>query len=99
MESRDWSIGLLMQALSALSTPPDDLDGLEARLRAAPVSVPLADLCLDSLGAMEFCIHLELEAGVVVTPDDLVLCASADQLLMLLRLRSAVDTTGAEEAL
>jgi acyl carrier protein len=97
MEFNDQSRTLLLQALSALSTPPDDLVGLEARLRTDEGSVLLAELRLDSLGAMEFCIHLELESGVIVTPEELILCGSAEQLLSLVRLRMKRDASGAEE--
>ncbi len=63
---------MIGSALRSLSLPPQDLEGLEAELRRDHASLPIEHLGLDSLGRMEFCIHLELDHGVVITPETLI---------------------------
>jgi hypothetical protein len=46
--------------------------------------LPLARLGLDSLGRMEFCIHLELDHGVPLTPDRLLAMGELGELLAFL---------------
>lgn len=90
------TIAMVMQALAALSLPPPDLPGIEARMVAGEDSVLVDDLGLDSLGAMEFCIYFELELGFVVTPEDLLTSRSTASLLPFLESRLSVDGAGAQ---
>ena len=77
------AISMVMQALAALSLPPPDLSGIESRMLVGENLTLVDDLGLDSLGAMEFCIYLELELEIVVIPEDLILCDSATKLICL----------------
>lgn len=76
---------MVLAVLGSISQPPDRLESLEVLLRAEPQRLTLTDLGLDSLGLLEFCIGLEIDHGVVVSPERLVGVHSADQLLRLLR--------------
>lgn len=69
----------------ALSVPPGNLDAITESLRLRSTVMPISELGLDSLGAMELCIHLELQHGLQVTPADLVMMRSTEQLLAMLR--------------
>jgi hypothetical protein len=85
-ESLQDSVSALVAALSVLSVPPSNLDAIAESLRSRSPVMPISELGLDSLGAMELCIHLELEHGLDVTPADLVMMRSTEQLLEMLRL-------------
>ena len=82
----------LLSALGALSVPPPGLAELQQRLSPAAADGPalplepwpLARLGLDSLGRMEFCIHLELDHGVPLTPDRLLAMGELGELLAFL---------------
>ncbi len=86
----DPSVVLLVSALAALSVPPPGLAHIQTRLEAATAGpapleqLPLAHLGLDSLGRMEFCIHLELDHGVPLTPDRLMAMGELGELLAFL---------------
>jgi large subunit ribosomal protein L1 len=62
-----------------------NLNAIMEALRLRSPVMPISELGLDSLGAMELCIHLELEHGLHVTPADLVMMRSTEQLLAMLR--------------
>ena len=53
-------------------------------LSPALAQFPLARLGLDSLGRTEFCIHLELDHGVPLTPDRLAAMQALGELLAFL---------------
>jgi acyl carrier protein len=72
---------LLIAALASISQPPPDLDQLAEGLRRDPASISLADLGLDSLGRLEVCIALEIDHGVLITPETVASLHGADQLL------------------
>ena len=72
---------LLLAALAAISQPPADLHELEQQLRQDPARLSLADLGLDSLGRLEACIALEIDHGVLITPEALAPLSDAEQLL------------------
>jgi hypothetical protein len=86
------ALARLLSALAALSVPPPGLAELQHRLSAAAADgpalplepLPLAQLGLDSLGRMEFCIHLELDHGVPLTPDRLLAMDELGELLAFL---------------
>ena len=78
-------VSVVLTVLGSISQPPERLEDLERLLRAKPQQLTLTDLGLDSLGLLEFCISLEIDHGVVVSPERLVGAHSADQLLRLLR--------------
>lgn len=96
-DCRQATISMVMDALGGLSLPPPDLAGIRARLLAGCDSPLVNELGLDSLGAMEFCIHLELEAGLVVTPEDLLITRSTQSLLFFLesKVKDAPDVQAA----
>lgn len=78
-------VTVVLAVLASISQPPARLEDLGTLLRSEPERLTLADLGLDSLGLLEFCIGLEIDHGVVVSPERLVGVHSADQLLRLLR--------------
>jgi len=47
----------------------------------------LADLEMDSLGEMEFCIEIELSTGITLVPSELAALASTDDVERWLRAR------------
>ncbi|MFM1798335.1 MAG: hypothetical protein RLZZ117_613 [Cyanobacteriota bacterium] len=71
----------LLAALSSISLPPSDLDQVGAQLREDPAALSLVDLGLDSLGGLEMCIALELNHGLLLTPELLRGLSDAGQLL------------------
>lgn len=93
-DRRRLTVPMVIDALASLSLPPADLPGIRTRLMAGDDFELVDDLGLDSLGAMEFCIQLELEAGLVVTPEDLLITGSVQSLLLLLEAR--LETDGAD---
>jgi hypothetical protein len=75
------ALAVLVAALEAVTVPPAGLPALRAAPQASLERFPLAGLGLDSLGRMEFCIQLELDHGVPLTPDRLVAMAELGELL------------------
>lgn len=86
------ALAVLLSALAAVTVPPSGLASLRQRLVADswlpgadppdPLQrFPLASLGLDSLGRMEFCIQLELDHGVPLTPDRLLAMQELGELL------------------
>ena len=84
---RKRSIAMVMEALTSLSVPPQNLSEIYASLVSDRHMFLTEDLGLDSLGSMEFCIHLELEFGCVVSPDDLLKASSAANLLSFIEIK------------
>ena len=78
---REFNIHVLGDCLSAMSVPPQGLDKLLDRISSGECLDLLRDLGLDSLGSMEFCIQLEIETGIVVTPEVLIRLKTTDKLL------------------
>lgn len=78
-------LALIAGALGSLSLPPPNLEELEAELLCHHTTMPLMRLGLDSLGRMEFCIHLELDHGVVITPETLLTIDTVEELIQLIR--------------
>lgn len=74
-------VAQLVATLASISLPPPDLDRLAEMLRRDPARLSLADLGLDSLGRLEACIALEIDQGVVITPETVAALHGADQLL------------------
>jgi acyl carrier protein len=77
-------VAQLVAALTVISLPPSDLDQLASQLRREPARLSLIDLGLDSLGRLEACIALELEHGVLITPESVAPLQDAEQLLRLI---------------
>ena len=77
-------VAQLVAALTVISLPPSDLDQLASQLRHEPARLSLIDLGLDSLGRLEACIALELEHGVLITPESVAPLQDAEQLLRLI---------------
>lgn len=70
-----------MDSLLAQSVPGQGVDELIARLRRQAETMELVELGFESLGLMEFCLHLELDHGVPLTPDDVLELAAVSELL------------------
>jgi acyl carrier protein len=81
MSAASEHVALLLTALASISVPPSDLDKLTLALHSEPARLTLEDLGLDSLGRMEACITLEIDHGVLITPEEMGSLYSADQLL------------------
>lgn len=80
------AVETVLDALATLSMPPQDPEHLRQSLLAGTPGLLLDSLGLvDSLSAMEFCIHLELAHGVVITPDQLEEMADAQALLLAIQ--------------
>lgn len=62
---------LVVEALRAANVPGLDDDPRIGQFVAGTGDVDLAELDLDSLGAMEFCIYIEVNHGVSIVPDTL----------------------------
>ena len=60
---------------------------------ASDTNIVLADLGMDSLGEMEFCIAIELATGVTLVPADLAELKSTDAIER--RIRETLDETSA----
>lgn len=90
-ESFNTSINAVVAALGALSVPPGNLSSIAESLRHRSDETPISELGLDSLGAMELCIQLELEYGLHVTPADLAVLRSVGELLDMLRHNIQLD--------
>lgn len=71
----------LIDSLLAQSVPGSLIDQVISRLRADAEAMSLAELDFDSLGLMEVCLHLELDHGVPLTPDDVLQLTSVSDLL------------------
>lgn len=67
---------VLMEAITAARAGFSPEEDLAAAIRQGGATVALADLDYDSLAWMEFCISIELNTGVELTPDHLVQCVS-----------------------
>ena len=75
------ALAVVLSALAAVTVPPSGLPALRAGTLPALQRFPLAGLGLDRLGRMEFCIQLELDHGVPLTPDRLLAMESVGDLL------------------
>lgn len=93
VEQADASLNIVSDvcdALSSLSLPPAGIERLKTLSKEQFCMVSLNALGIDeSLGAMEFCIQLEIACGIVVTPEDLVAVYSAGELVELIEARLA----------
>ena len=67
-----------------MSVPPPRLDDLLKKIASGESLDLYEDLGLDSFGAMEFCIHLELETSLVVTPEDIAKLKSSKMLVKVI---------------
>ncbi|MCP9928328.1 acyl carrier protein [Cyanobium sp. CH-040] len=78
---RAQALDALVDSLLAQSVPGADIDAVIAQLRSQAETMALEELGLESLGLMEVCLHLELDHGVPLTPDDVLLMKSVRELL------------------
>ena len=67
---------ILIAAVTAARAGFAPEEDLAAAILRGGATVRLADLNYDSLAWMEFCISVELNTGVELTPDHLVQCES-----------------------
>lgn len=79
--AREAGLAVVLSALAAVTVPPSGLVALRGGTLPSLQRFPLAALGLDSLGRMEFCIRLELDHGVPLTPDRLVAMQELEELL------------------
>ena len=77
-------VNIVISALASLSAPPIDLAMIRKKITESPSSVSSQEMGLDSLGAMEFCIHLELDCDVVISPEDLLGVENAGLLMSII---------------
>ncbi|HJN36065.1 MAG: phosphopantetheine-binding protein [Prochlorococcus sp.] len=80
-------VEIMISALASLSVPPLELEVMRENISDSADTVSTQAMGLDSLGAMEFCIHLELDHGVVISPEDLLAVEHAAQLLSIVKAR------------
>lgn len=104
------SLRVLISGLEAISVPPPELHDLRALLDDSPDPVsapggdrplhtlPLQSLGLDSLGRMEFCIQLEIDHGVPLTPDQLVEMSDLGELLAFIEASQPSDPLSSQPA-
>ncbi len=71
---------LIVEALQAANVPGVGNHSRIASFLAGEGEVELAELDFDSLGAMEFCIHIEVHHGLSLLPDRLREIATLGQL-------------------
>ena len=55
------------------------------------IDISLSDLEIDSLAAMEFCIYLELNCGIEITPDELEDIKSMNELTSVVSANRSQD--------
>jgi acyl carrier protein len=79
------------QLISALHLTAGVLDCKTIAGKLAEGNVALAELELDSLVAMEFCLELENSTGVRLDLDDLASNPSVDDLARLLAVRASAN--------
>lgn len=80
-----WLVDIFKICLTSLSNPPPSVDSLCQRIFEGEPLDLVDDCDLDSLGAMEFCIQLELKSGLVVTPEDLIRARTTTRLSKIIR--------------
>jgi hypothetical protein len=62
---------LVVAALEEANVTSIRADPRIAKYAGGGIDVPLADIEMDSLALMEFCIAIEVNAGVSIVPNDL----------------------------
>lgn len=72
---------LVVSALTSANVPGFSGSPEEAAFLAGDQNTRIMDLQMDSLAAMEFCIALELDAGLSVSPDELRLFGTLEKLV------------------
>ena len=81
----DKAIDILIDSLEEISLPPKDLDKLKKVLKNNNEEDSIDLLELDSLGTMEFSIVMELNHNIVITPEDIFLCAKVSELIKIIK--------------
>ena len=83
--SYDKEISILIDSLKEISLPPKDLNKIKKVLKHNNGEDSIDLLELDSLGTMEFCIAIELNHNIVITPEDVFLCAKVSELIKIIK--------------
>ena len=81
----DKEIDILINSLEEISLPPKDLDKIKQVLQNKNEEYSIDLLELDSLGTMEFCIAMELNHNIIITPEDIFLCAKVSELIKIIK--------------
>ena len=81
----DKAIDILIDSLEEISLPPKDLDKLKKVLKNNNEEDSIDLLELDSLGTMEFSIVMELNHNIIITPEDIFLCAKVSELIKIIK--------------
>ena len=81
----DKAIDILIDSMEEISLPPKDLDKIKQVLKKNKEEDSIEILELDSLGTMEFCIAIELNHNIVITPEDIFLCAKVSELIKIIK--------------
>ena len=78
-------ISILIDCLKEISLPPNDLNKIKQLLEKNNGEDSIDLLELDSLGTMEFCIAIELNHNIVITPEDVFLCDKVSDLIKIIK--------------
>ena len=81
----DKAIDILIDSMEEISLPPKDLDKIKQVLKKNKEEDSIEILELDSLGTMEFCIAIELNHNIVITPEDIFLCEKVSELIKIIK--------------
>ena len=78
-------ISIIIYALEEISLPPNDLNQIKQKIKNNNGENSIDILELDSLGSMEFCIALELNHNILISPEELFLCNKVSDLLKIIK--------------
>ncbi|MEM1114176.1 MAG: acyl carrier protein [Pseudomonadota bacterium] len=84
-------IDVLLEALTAAAYGDEPDAELIQQLQTGPADIQLEDLEFDSLAVMEFCISVELNTGVELTPDHLEQCKTMADVVAFIEAWPATD--------
>ena len=77
-------ISIIISTLKEISLPPNDLNQIQQVLENNNGEDSIDILELDSLGSMEFCIALELNYDISISPEELFICKKVSDLINII---------------
>lgn len=77
-------ISIIISTLKEISLPPNDLNQIQQVLENNNGEDSIDILELDSLGSMEFCIALELNYAILISPEELFICKKVSDLIKII---------------
>lgn len=80
MTKKNAAKKMVLEALQATNLPDSTILNFQNSIKTL-VDMSVNDLTIDSLAMMEFCIHLEINSGVFITPNELENCRLISDLL------------------